>query len=175
MTAPSFAVELGIVALLLVVIAAWALRLALQARGSGAKPIIKASIKKLKTGWYQVGVNVTNRAPYALLGVSLRRVRPTAARLLAPIVAVNTKQGDFQVWSDPTIDKATTTIPLDLIVGPREHPHGVVSLRSEAHAAAWLFLPESGDPKLVTLELTLREDGGRLRRHRFDVRPEAGP
>lgn len=175
MTAPPFAIELGILALLLVVIAASALRLALYARGAGARPIIKASFKKLQTGWYQISMTVTNRAPYALLGVSLRRVRPNAARLLAPIVALNTKEGDFQVWSDPTIDKAKTTIPLDLVVGPREHPHGVVSLRSEAHAAAWLFLPESSDPAVVTLELTLREDGDRLRRHRFDVAPEAGP
>jgi hypothetical protein len=174
MSAPSFALELGIVALLLVGIAAWALRLSLQARGAGAKPIIEASFKKLQTGWYQVSMTITNRTPYALLGVSLRRVRPNDARLLAPIIAVNTKEGDFQVWSDPAIDKATITIPLDLVVGPREHSQGVVSLRSEAHAAAWLFLPEGSDPDVVTLELTLREDGDKVRRHRFDVRPEAG-
>jgi hypothetical protein len=175
MTAPPFAVELAIVALLLVAIAAWVLRFAFYARGAGAPPVIRASLRKLKTGWYQVSMTVTNRAPYALLGVSLRRVRPNAARLLAPIIAVNTKEGDFQVWSDPAIDKATTTIPLDLVVGPREHPHGVVSLRSEAQAAAWLFLPEGTAPEPVTLELTLREDGDKLRRHRFDVTPEAGP
>jgi hypothetical protein len=44
-------------------------------------------------------------------------VRPRAARLMAPIQQVSTREGDFQVWSDPTTDKARIGIPLDIALG----------------------------------------------------------
>ena len=151
----------------LLVIAAATMRLAFGRRPAAAEPVIDASFKELRQGWYQVDMTVTNRAPYGLVGVSLRRVRPGAARLMAPIKSVSTPEGDFQVWSDPAVDKPATTIPIDLVVGPREAPHGVVSLRSETHATAWLFLPKRSAPARVTLELAFRGGTKKLRRYRF--------
>jgi hypothetical protein len=86
---------------------------------------------------------------------------------MAPIKSVSTPEGHFQVWSDPAIDKPATTIPVDLVVGPREAPHGVVSLKSAAHATAWLFLPKRSVPERVTLELAFRGGAKKLRRCRF--------
>jgi len=43
----------------------------------------------------------------------------------------------------------------------------VVSLRSETHTTAWLFLPERSAPARVTLELALRDEAKKLRRYRF--------
>ena len=86
----------------------------------GEPPIIRASLKELQKGWYQLSITVINRLPYQLFGVSLRRIRPRSARLMAPIISVSTKQGDFQVWSNPAVDKLTTTIPLDIALGAHE-------------------------------------------------------
>ena len=160
-------IELGIVAGLILLIAAAALWFASRGGRAGSEPIITASFEELQKGWYQVGLTVTNRAPYRLVGVSLRRVRPSSARLMAPIKSVKTRDGDFQVWSDPAVDRPATTIPLELVVGPQEEQHGVPSLRSEAHTTAWLFLPENSDPAQLTLELAFRDGGGHLRRYRF--------
>jgi len=165
-------VELGIVVGLILLIAAAALWFASRGGRVGSEPIIEASFKELQKGWYQVDLTVTNRAAYPLVGVSLRRVRPSSARLMAPIKSVRTRDGDFQVWSDPAVDKPATTIPLDLVVGPQEEQHGVPSLRSEAHATAWLFLSQKRDPAQLTLELALRGGRGRLRRYRFNVARE---
>jgi len=43
-----------------------------------------------------------------------------SARLMAPIQQVSTRKGDFQVWSDPTTDKARIGIPLDIALGPND-------------------------------------------------------
>ena len=87
----------------LVAAIAW---LAFRARKKGEPPIITASLKELQKGWYQLSITVINRLPYQLFGVSLRRIRPRSARLMPPIISVSTKQGDFQVWSNPAVDKA---------------------------------------------------------------------
>ena len=160
-------IELGIVAGLILLIAAATMWFASRGGRAGSEPIIRASFKKLQEDWYQVSMTVTNLAPYALVGVSLGRVRPRSARLMAPIKSVSTRDGDFQVWSDPAIDWPTTTIPLDLVLGPHEARHGVASRAPEAHANAWLFLPEKSDPVQLTLELALRDGGNNLRRYRF--------
>jgi hypothetical protein len=159
-------IQLGLVAGLLVIAAA-TMRLAFSRRPAAAEPVIEASFKELRQGWYQVDMTVNNRAPYGLVGVSLRRVRPGAARLMAPIKLVSTPQGDSLVWSDPAVDKPATTIPVDLIVGPHEAPHGVVSLRSETHTTAWLFPPGRSAPARVTLDLALRDEAKKLRCYQF--------
>jgi hypothetical protein len=113
----------------LLVIAAATMRLAFRRRPAAAEPVIEASFKELRQGWYQVDMTVTNRAPYGLVGVSLRRVRPGAARLMAPIKSASTPQGDFQVWSDPAVDKPATTID-----------------SWTARSAAWRGVTQIGDP-----------------------------
>jgi hypothetical protein len=95
----------------LILFAAFVILLAFRASRPGADPIIKASVKELREGLYQVGLTVTNRAPYSLVGVSLRRVRPTSARPMAPITSVRTRDGDFQVWSDPASIAAPRPFP----------------------------------------------------------------
>jgi hypothetical protein len=70
------------------------------------RPTIRATSRKLKPGWYQLHIAVTNQASYGVIVDELRRVRPRAARLMAPIQQLSTREGDFQVWSDPTTDKA---------------------------------------------------------------------
>lgn len=163
-------IELGIVAGLLVLAAVTA-RLAFRTNRAAADPIITASFKELRQGWYQVDMSVTNRANYALGGVSLRCLRPRSARLMAPIKSVSTKEGDFQIWSDPATDKTAKTIPLDFVVGPREAAKGVASLAFEAHPTAWLFLPGNKPPADIELELTLRDGKGKLYRYRIMVAP----
>jgi hypothetical protein len=160
-------IQLGIAVALILAIAALTLRYAFRASRAEAKPIIRASFKQLQTDWYQVGMTITNRAPYRLVGVSLRRVRPSSARLMAPIMSVSTRQGNFQVWSDPAVDLPTTSIPIDLVVGPHETRHGAVSPGSQAHMTAWVFLPEKSEPTQLTLEFTFKDGGGNLRRYRF--------
>jgi hypothetical protein len=163
----SGSIQLGIAVALILMIAALTLSFALSAGRTGAEPIIRASFKQLQTDWYQVGMTVTNRAPYRLVGESLRRVRPGSARLMAPISSVSTRQGNFQVWSDPALDLATTSIPIDMVVGPHEAWRGSVSPGSEAHLTAWVFLPEKAEPTQLTLEFTFKDGGGNLRRYRF--------
>ncbi|MBK5198897.1 MAG: hypothetical protein JJE37_11545 [Methyloceanibacter sp.] len=163
----SGSIQLGIALALILMIAALTTSFAFRAGRTGAEPIIRASFKQLQTDWYQVGMSVTNRAPYRLAGVSLRRVRPRSARLMAPITSLRTRQGDFQVWSDPATDLATTSIPIDLVVGPHEARHGSISPGSEAHMTAWLFLPEKSEPTQLTLEFVFKDGGGHLRHYRF--------
>lgn len=148
-------------------VAASTIRFALRSTRAGAEPIIRASIKELQKGWHQVDIAIANQAPYALVVDELKRVRPRSARLMAPIRSVSTRKGDFQVWSHPTTDKATTSIPLDLTLGPHEARAGAVSRAAQGQVTAWLFLPEDGDPMNLTLELLDRE--GHLRRYRFSV------
>ena len=121
----------------LVAAIAW---LAFRARKNGEPPIITASLKELQKGWYQLSITVINRLPYQLFGVSLRRIRPRSARLMAPIISVSTKQGDFQVWSNPAVDKLTTTIPLDIALGPHEARQAGVLADSQTQTTVWVFL-----------------------------------
>ena len=163
----SGSIQLGIAVALVLMIVALTMRFAFRAGRTGSEPIIRASFKQLQPDWYQVGMTVTNRAPYRLAGVSLRRVRPRSARLMAPITSVSTRQGNFQVWSDPAVDLPTTSIPIDMVVGPHEAWRGAVSPGWEAHMMAWVFLPERSEPTQLTLELAFRDGGGQLRHYRF--------
>ena len=152
---------------LVLLVAASTIRFVVRATRAGAEPIIRASFKQLQTDWYQVGIRIANRAPYRLAGVSLRRVRPRSARLMAPITSVSTRQGNFQVWSDPAVDLPTTSIPIDMVVGPHEAWRGSVSPGSEAHMTAWVFLPERSELTQLTLEFAFKDGGGHLRHYRF--------
>ena len=142
--------------------------LAFRARKKGEPPIITASLKELQKGWYQLSITVINRLPYQLFGVSLRRIRPRSARLMAPIMSVNTKQGDFQVWSNPAVDKLTTTIPLDIALGPHGARQAGVSPHSQTQTTVWVFLSKKSDARRLIFDLTLF-DGEQKRRCRFAV------
>jgi hypothetical protein len=163
--------EIGIVAVA-ILIAVAALVFAFRRRRAGVEPVIEASTKTLREGLYQIDISITNRAPHALAAESLRRVRPLSARLLAPVKQVATRDGDFQVWSDPDGDKPTTKIAVDLVLGPWQPGGGVVALSAEGHIAAWLFLRKERDLSRLLLELAVREEGGRPRSLRFGVTPE---
>lgn len=161
--------ELWIVAgLMLAAGAAW---VALRRRRAGPEPLIAASIKPLRRGLYQVEVRISNRGGSALVGESLRRVRPRSALLMSPIKQVSTRDGDFQVWADPDGDAPSAKIPADLVLGPWQPASGVLSLSAEGNIAAWLFLPKEKDLARLMLELCWREEGGRLRRSSFGVTP----
>lgn len=164
-----FALQLGIAVALILLVAASTIRFVVRAARGGAEPIIRASYKKLQTGWYQVNIAVANRAPYGLAVDELRRVRPRSARLMAPIRSVSTRQGSFQVWSDPGTDKPTTSIPLDVAIAANEVRHGGVVQGSEVQITAWLFLPGDSEPSEVTLELAVFDREENLRCYRFDV------
>ena len=166
-----FALQLGMVIAVIVLIGAWTLRYTLRATRTGAEPIIEASFRKLQKGWFQVHIAIANRAPYGLIVDELRRVRPRSARLMAPIKSVSTRKGDFQVWSHPGTDKATTSIPLDLVLGPHEASSSV-SRNAEGQVTAWLFLPEETNPLAVTVELAVLDRAGPLRRYRVTARRE---
>ena len=114
-----FALQLGVV-LVVLTIAASTIGFAFRSRRAGDEPMIKASFRKLQSGWFQLHVSIANQAPYAVIVDELKRVKPRAARLMAPIKQVSTRKGEFQVWSHPTTDKATTSIRLDLHLGPHE-------------------------------------------------------
>ena len=165
-----FALQLGIVVAVVVLISGWTIDYGLRAAKEGAEPVIRASYRELQKGWYQLHIAVANRAPYGVMVDELRRVRPRRARLLAPIQQVNTRKGEFQVWSHPSTDKATPSIPLDLTLGPHDAETGTVSGASEGHATAWLLLPEHSDPAAVVLELALLDGAGHLRRYNFTAR-----
>ncbi|MGZ5850114.1 MAG: hypothetical protein ACXWJ4_09740 [Methyloceanibacter sp.] len=169
MNVSPFAIQLAIVVVLVLAVAAWTLSFVLRGGEGGAEPIIRARAKELQKGWYQVDMRIANRAPYGLTGVSLRRVRPHAARLMAPITSVSTRKGKFQVWSDPSTDIPETSIPLHLKVGPHEERRGFDAQGAEAHATAWLFLPEKRDVSELTLELAFVDRAKNLRRFRFGV------
>jgi hypothetical protein len=93
MNVAPFAFELAVAIVLILAVAAWTLSFLLRAGEGGAEPIIRARAKELQKGWYQVDMRIANRAPYGMTGVSLRRVRPRAARLMAPITSVSTRKG----------------------------------------------------------------------------------
>jgi hypothetical protein len=118
---------------LVLLVAALTIRFVRRAARRGAEPIIRASFRELQKGWYQVHVSVANQAPDGVVVDELKRVRPRSARLMAPIKSVSTRKGELQVWSDPTTDKAKTSIPLDLTLGPHEARAGTVSPASEVH------------------------------------------
>ncbi len=164
-----FAVQLAVVVILLLAVAGWTASFLLRAGEGTAEPIIRARAKELQKGWYQVDMRIANRAPYGLTGISLRRVRPRAARLMAPITSVSTRKGDFQVWSDPSTDSPKTSIPLHLEVGPHEGRHGITTPGAEAQATAWLFLPDKLDVSEATLELAFVDRARNLRRFKFGV------
>jgi hypothetical protein len=75
----------------------------------------------------------------------------------------------FQVWSDPSTDYPETSIPLHLEVGPHEERLGIAAPGAEAHAMAWLFLPEERDVSDLTLELAFVDRAKNLCRFRFGV------
>jgi hypothetical protein len=164
--------QLGAVAAVVLLIAASTISFAFRAARAGAEPIIKASFRELQKGWYQVQVAVANQAPYAVVVDELRRVRPRAARLMAPIKQISTRKGEFQVWSHPSTDKATTSIPLELALGPHDARSVTVTRAAEGQVTAWLFLPEDKSPEDVALELTLLDGEDHLRRYRFTLRRE---
>jgi hypothetical protein len=164
-----FVIQLAVVVVLVLAVAAWTLSFVLRADEGDAEPIIKAHAKELQKGWYQLDMRIANRAPYRLTGVALRRVRPRAARLMAPITSVSTHKGDFQVWSDPSTDSPKTSIPLHLEIGPHEQRHGIAAPGAEAHATAWLFLPEGREISELALELAFVDGAKNLRRFRFGV------
>ena len=164
--------QLGFVAAVVLAIAAWTIRFAFRSRRAGAEPIVNASFRKLQTGWFQLHVSIANRAPYPVIVNELKRVSPRSARLMAPIKQVSTREGEFQVWSHPTTDKATTSIALDLHLGPHEPRAGTVMRASQDQLTAWLFLPEDLNPPDVTLELAVLDHSGTLRRHRVIAKRE---
>jgi hypothetical protein len=73
----------------------------------------------------------------------------------------------------PSIDSRTTSIPVDLVVGPYDGPDGVGSPFATADTAVWLFLPKQRELARLTLELAMRAGGKRLRRYRFNVTLES--
>lgn len=166
-----FALQLGIVVAVVLAIAVWTISFAFRSSRAGAEPIIEASFRKLQTGWFQLHVSIANQAPYAVVVDELKRVSPRSARLMAPIKQVSTRKGEFQVWSHPTTDKATTSIPLDLHLGPHEARAGTVRAAQE-QVTAWLFLPADLNPLDVTLELVVLDRAGPHRRYRVTARRE---
>ncbi|HMK41365.1 MAG TPA: hypothetical protein VK451_07370 [Methyloceanibacter sp.] len=169
MNVSPFIIQLAVVVVLVLAVAAWTLSFVLRGEEGGAGPIIKARAKKLQKGWYQLDMRIANRAPYRLTGLALRRVRPRAARLMAPITSVSTPKGDFQVWSDPSTDNRRTSISLHFEIGPHEERHGFAAQGVEAHATAWLFLPEGREISELALELAFVDRAKNLRRFRFGV------
>ena len=168
-------IQLGVAAAVIVLIAATVAKFAFRASQSGTDPVIRATSRKLKQGWYQIDISISNRAPYRLIVDELRRVRPRSARLMAPIKQERTRQGDFQVWSDPAIDKATTKIPLGLAIAPREgQQSGVFPGPSEAETIAWVFMPDDRDLSELVLEMSLFGRDGTHRRLRFGIAPASG-
>jgi hypothetical protein len=162
-----FATLLGIVMVLVFVTSALAMSFAVRARRGALQPLIRASFKRLREGWYQASITITNRSPGILVGVSLRRVRPRSARLMAPATAVSSAEGDFQVWSDPATDMAATAIPLNLVIAPREALDDGVARGTEAGTTAWVFVPGKTEPAELVLELDLTDGEARLRRYRL--------
>jgi hypothetical protein len=173
MNLSSFATLLGIVVVMVLVTSALAMSFAVRAKRGALQPLIRARFKRLREGWYQANITITNRSPGILVGRSLRRVRPRSARLMAPIAAVSTSEGDFQVWSDPKTDKPVTAIPLSLVIAPREARDDGVARGTEALATAWVFVPGKTEPAELVLELTLHDGEEHLRRYRFVVTRDA--
>jgi hypothetical protein len=87
-----FALQLGIVLLVILAIAVSTIGFAFRSIRAGVEPSIEASFRKLQSGWFQLHVSIANQAPYAL--VVDERVKPRAARLMAPIKQVSTRKGE---------------------------------------------------------------------------------
>ena len=164
----AFALQLGIVLVVILAIAVSTIGFAFRSIRAGVEPSIEASFRKLQAGWFQLHVSIVNQAPYPLVIDELKRIKPRAARLMAPIKQVSTRKGEFQVWSHPTTDKATASIPLDLHLGP----HEARAHTSQQQITAWLFLPEGSNPLDVTLELIVRDHASALRRYRVIAKRE---
>jgi hypothetical protein len=147
--------------------AAWIAWFSSRPRQSNDDPIITATVHELQKGWYQVVISVANRAPHGFIAVSLRRIKPRSARILAPVTSVSTDQGDFQVWSNPALDAAATIIPLNTMIEAHQGRKGVADVDSQSQISAWLFLPKKRGPRRLTLELTLSGLDECLHRYRF--------
>ena len=159
------------VAALIFAVAGWIAWFAWRPR-PGKKLIIASTLSELQKGWYQVIISVTNRTTHSFTAVSLRRVRPRSVRMLAPVTSVSTKQGDFQVWSDPAVDKPATTIPLNTMIGPCLVREDVGAVDYQSQISAWLFLPKLRGTRRLTLELSLAGPDESLQRYRFIPRQE---
>jgi hypothetical protein len=168
----SFPLQLGLVLVVILAIAVTTIGFAVRSIRAGAEPSIKASFRKLQAGWFQLHVSVANQAPYPLVVDQLRRIKPRAARLMAPIKQVSTRKGEFQVWSHPSTDKATASIPLDLHLAAHDARADAVARASQGQITAWLFLPENANPLDVTLELCVRDHASALRRCRVIAKRE---
>ena len=83
-----FALQLGVVLVVVLTIAASTIGFAFRSTRAGDEPMIKASFRKLQSGWFQLHVSIANQAPYAVIVDELKRVKPRAARLMAPIKQV---------------------------------------------------------------------------------------
>lgn len=159
-----FATDLILAGILTLLVSLLALEIYFGARQRPLEPIIQASAKRLRDGWYQATITMINRSPDVLSAVSLRRVKPRSARLMAPISSHSTNEGDFQVWSDPAKDKRSTSIPLDIAIDSRGG--------SEARILVWIFLPERAEAAELVLELTMSDAEEKLRRYRLVARRE---
>jgi hypothetical protein len=159
-----FATDLILAGILTLLVSLLALEIYFGARQRPLEPIIQASAKRLRDGWYQATITMTNRSPRVLSAVSLRRVKPRSARLMAPVSSLSTDDGDFQVWSDPAKDRRSTSIPLDVAIDARGG--------SEARILVWIFLPERAEAAELVLELTMSDEEEKLRRYRLVARRE---
>ncbi|MCJ7599618.1 MAG: hypothetical protein MUO41_13560 [Methyloceanibacter sp.] len=166
-----FATDLILAGILTLLVSFLALEIYFSGRQLPLDPIIQASAKKLRQGWYQATITMINRSPHGLLAVSLRRVKPRSARLMAPISSVSTNEGDFQVWSDPSNDKRSKSIPLDIAIGSRERSGG--GAVADVRIIVWIFLPDKAEPAELVLELTLSDAEEKLRRYRLVARRES--
>jgi len=159
-----FATDLILAGILALLVSLLALEIYFGARQRPLQPVIQASAKRLRDGWYQATITMINRSPHVLSAVSIRRVKPRSARLMAPISSMSTTEGDFQVWSDPSKDKRSTSIPLDIAIDARGG--------SEARIIVWIFLPEKAAAAELVLELTMSDAEDKLRRYRLVARRE---
>ena len=161
-----FATDLILAGILTLLVSFLALEIYFGATQRPVQPIIQASAKRLRDGWYQATITMTNRSPRVLSAVSLRRVKPRSARLMAPISSVSTNDGEFQVWSDPSNDKRSISIPLDIALDSRLG-------NNEARVIIWIFLPEKAAAAELVLELTMSDAEEKLRRYRLVARRES--
>jgi hypothetical protein len=160
-----FATDLILAGILTLLVSLLALEIYFSATQRPLQPVIQASAKRLRDGWYQATITMTNRSPHVLSAVSLRRVKPRSARLMAPIGSLSTDDGDFQVWSDPANDRRSTSIPLDIALDSRLGT-------DEARLIVWIFLPEKAEAAELVLELTMSDAEEKLRRYRLVARRE---
>ena len=161
-----FATDLILAGILTLLVSLLALEIYFSATQRPVQLVIQASAKRLRDGWYQATITMTNRSPQVLSAVSLRRVKPRSARLMAPISSVSTNEGDFQVWSDPSNDKRSTSIPLDIALDSRLG-------NDAARLIVWIFLPQKAAAAELVLELTLSDEEEKLRRYRLVARRES--